>query len=138
MGWAGFWPRFLAAPYPFLSAALPCPPSNANTGPPTGACSDRVPSRRPCQCPTSQYQDDPSQKLLSIVHPSKAIVPMGCLTLAFQRKKAEVQLELRKLCQCKKRGRGRRRGRGRGWWCVEIFIIKKLKHEKSFFSCTYL
>lgn len=102
MGWAGHWPRVLAAPYPFLSAAPPCPPSNANTGHPTGACSDRVPPRRPCQCPTSQYQEDPSQKLLSIVHPSKAIVTMGCLILAFQRKKAEVQLELGKLWQCTK------------------------------------
>lgn len=46
---------------------------------------------------------------------------MGCLTLAFQRKKAEVQLELWKLCRCKKEG---------GGMGVEIFIIKKLKHEK--------
>lgn len=112
MGWAGCWPRVLAAPYPFLSAAPPCPPSNANTGLPTGACSDRVPPRRPCQCPTSQYQADPSQKLLSIVHPSKVIVTMGCLTLAFQRKKAEVQLELWKLWRW-------------GGEYVEIFIMKK-------------
>lgn len=102
MGWAGRWPRVLAAPYPFLSAAPPFHPSNANTGLPTGACSDRVPPRRPCQCPTSQYQEDPSQKLLSIVRPYKAIVTIGCLILAFQRKKAEVQLELGKLWRCTK------------------------------------
>ncbi len=128
MGWAGCWSRVLAAPYPFLSAAPPCPPSNASTELPTGACSDRVPPRRPCQCPTSQYQEDPSQKLLSIVHPSKAIVTMGCLTLAFQRKKAEVQLELWKLWRCKKRGGG-----GGGEVCRDFYYEKKNENMINLF-----
>lgn len=73
MGQEGHWAQPLAGPCPCPSAVPPCPLSAANTGHPTGGSSGRVQSRHPCQCPTNQCQEDPSQKPASPAtgHPSE-------------------------------------------------------------------
>ena len=58
----GHWVQRLAGPWPCPSAVPPCPLSAANTGRPTGVSSGRAQWRCPCQCPTNQCQEDPSQK----------------------------------------------------------------------------
>ena len=73
MGQEGHWACPLAGPCPCPSAVPPCPLSAANTGRPMADSSGRVQSRHPCQCPTNQCQEDPSQKPMSLAtgHPSE-------------------------------------------------------------------